>query len=278
MSTSAITAADLCQADLRCLADVRPVDASTLALGLRLLPIGVRNDVYRLYEALRLLDDAVDYEQHDADAQLSALEEWASGGEAKTPATLTLADLSDAYPLSPEPFIELCEAFRADLARKAIDTQEDLETYCSQVGGSVAVMVAELLGTAGAFAKAKIAILGHAMQLTNVLRDIDLDLTRGRVYIPRAAIERFGLPTPGARRELLREEIARADSLYRDGLPAIQLLARGRRGIAICAALYREILRQIERDGFGRREGIVRVPLWRQRVVASRHYLLPLTA
>lgn len=115
------------------------------------------------------------------------------------------------------------------------------------------------------------ATLGRAMQVTNILRDIDEDRAHGRVYIPRTLIERFGFPTPGAREPLLRELIARADALYEEGEGAIPLLRGGRAAMALSAALYREILRQIERDGFGRRPGRAVVPTWRRQQLIARH-------
>ena len=105
--------------------------------------------------------------------------------------------------------------------------------------------------------------LGSAMQRTNILRDIDEDLANGRVYIARAALQRCGLdsnasegPTSlrdGDRRALLREEIARAEAEYVEGISGIRYLQHGGRSIRAAALLYREILRQIERDGLGAR-------------------------
>jgi phytoene synthase len=101
------------------------------------------------------------------------------------------------------------------------------------------------------------------MQRTNILRDIDEDLANGRVYIARAALQRCGLdpaaeegPTSlhdGDRRALLREEIARAEAEYVEGISGIRYLQHGGRSIRAAALLYREILRQIERDGLGAR-------------------------
>jgi phytoene synthase len=91
------------------------------------------------------------------------------------------------------------------------------------------------------------------------------------VYIARSTIERFGPPTPGARAELLRDQIARADELYEQAAGATSLLLRGQQGMALCTALYREILRQIEREGYGRRPGRVIVPAWRRRLLTAKH-------
>jgi hypothetical protein len=41
--------------------------------------------------------------------------------------------------------------------------------------------------------------------------------------------------------------------------------------MALCTALYREILRQIEREGYGRRPGRVIVPAWRRRLLTAKH-------
>jgi phytoene synthase len=71
----------------------------------------------------------------------------------------------------------------------------------------------------------------------------------------------------------LRDQIATADALYEAGLSAIGQLVQGRQSMALSAALYREILRQIEREGFGRRAGCVAVPAWRRHLIIARQRL-----
>jgi phytoene synthase len=132
-------------------------------------------------------------------------------------------------------------------------------------------MLAGLLGTTDPDGEAKMAILGTAMQRTNILRDIDEDLERGRVYIAKSTIERFGFPHPGQREALVRDQIQRADTLFAEGLTAIPMLRHGRRAMGISGALYREILRQIEREGFGQERGRVSVPDWRKRLLVTRY-------
>jgi phytoene synthase len=108
------------------------------------------------------------------------------------------------------------------------------------------------------------------MQRTNVLRDIDEDLVAGRVYVPSATIERCGGSlAPGEREAILRDQIARADAQYEIGCAGITLLARGQRAICAAAAMYREILRQIERDGYGTEAGRAVVPRRRKLLVAA---------
>jgi phytoene synthase len=114
------------------------------------------------------------------------------------------------------------------------------------------------------------AALGKAMQRTNILRDIDEDLAAGRIYLARETVERFGSLRPGARAELIRDQIARADALYDEGIAGTALLLSGRRAIRAAAFMYREILRQIEREGYGARPGRVVVPRSRKLLIAAR--------
>jgi phytoene synthase len=245
---------------------------STFSAGVRLLPGDLRRDAARLYCLLREIDDLVDEEDPHASARVDALERWARGGESETLETKTLVELSQRYPLSRQALIDFCTGMRHDLSGATIATEEDLRRYCHQVAGTVGILLCGLFGTTDpAAAERGLEQIGAAMQLTNILRDIDEDLARGRIYIPRATIARFGFPAPGAREHLLRDQIARADALYEQGWAAISLLQNGRRAMALSTVLYREILRQIEREGYGRRPGRVAVPAWRRDQLIAKH-------
>jgi phytoene synthase len=253
-------------------------DESTFAPAMRLLPGQTRADVRTLYGVLRTIDDLVDDDDPAAPERVESLERWARGWAPDSPETHALSDLASRHPLPREQLGEFCRGMRHDIARAEIADEEDFDRYCQWAGGSVGIVLAVLLGAAGPQedrAKEGMAALGRAMQVTNILRDIDEDLAARRMYIAQSAIERFGFPAPGAREELLRDHIARADALYEQGLPAIGLLARGREAMALSAALYREILREIERAGFGREPGRVVVPLARREALAKSNRLEP---
>jgi phytoene synthase len=117
--------------------------------------------------------------------------------------------------------------------------------------------MAAILGGEGPAADAAARSLGIAMQRTNIVRDVDEDLANGRVYLPAETLARHGITADDLatadRRALLREEIARAEAAYASGMAGIPLLRHGRRSIRAAAVLYREILRQVERDGLGAR-------------------------
>ena len=249
--------------------------ARSFALAARFLPREVRDDINLLYLALRHLDDLVDLEapsgsvqRADAARRLAAIRTWLNSGAIEADGGEELAIFADLQRRTPALPIDAIGAFldgmESDLAGPVMESDADLDRYCYQVAGTVGRLMAALLSVrAGDDAQADYAAraLGAAMQRTNILRDIDEDLANGRVYLPASALRSAGLdpaaasgPTSlrdGDRRALYLAEIARADADYKVGVAGIRHLENGGRSIRVAAHLYREILRQIERDGFG---------------------------
>jgi 15-cis-phytoene synthase len=246
--------------------------ARTFALACRLLPRSVRDDVYRLYLVFRVLDDLVDFGDPAAEERVAAVEAWCAGGPANTQETEILASLDERHNLPCHALLAFCQGMRDDLAGTPVLTEEDLDTYCYRVAGTVGVVMTSILGTRPGVVDATpaAAALGKAMQRTNILRDIDEDMGNGRVYLAMETVERFGSLEPGRREALLRDQIARADALYDEGIAGVCMLASGRTAIRAAAGMYREILRQIEREGYGAHAGRVVVPRSRKLFVAAR--------
>ena len=249
--------------------------ARSFALAARFLPRDVRDDINLLYLALRRLDDLVDLEapsgsaqRADAQQRLAAIRTWLNTGtidQAGGDELAIFVDLQRRTPAMPTDAIgAFLDGMESDLAGPVMESDADLDLYCYQVAGTVGRLMAALLGVRGgddAQADHAARALGAAMQRTNILRDIDEDLANGRVYLPATALRRVGLdpaavsgPTSlrdGDRRALYMAEIARADAEYEIGVAGIRHLLNGGRSIRVAGHLYREILRQIERDGFG---------------------------
>ena len=239
---------------------------STFSAGIRLLPRDLQADARQLYHLLRTIDDLVDEEDTQAEQRVEAIEHWARRQDADTPETRILTDLSRRYPLPRRRCSNSAKGCATTSHTPRSKTKRTWNATASTSAARSAVVLAKMFGTSHPDGENKMATLGRAFQRTNILRDIDEDLAHGRLYIARTTIERFGPPSPGAREELLRDQIARADRLYDEGLDAIPLLTRGQRGMALAAALYREILRQIEQAGYGRTAGRVTVPAGRIRL------------
>ena len=249
--------------------------ARSFSLAARFLPRQVRDDINLLYLALRRLDDLVDIEapsgsaqRADAQRRIAAIRTWLSSSVIDAAGGDELAIFIDLQRRTPTLPIDAIGAFldgmEGDLSGPVMESDADLDLYCYQVAGTVGRLMAALLGVhTGEAVQADRAAraLGGAMQRTNILRDIDEDLANGRVYLPASALRRAGLdpaatsgPTSlrdGDRHALYGAEIARADADYETGMAGIRHLQNGGRSIRVAAHLYREILRQIERDGFG---------------------------
>ena len=249
--------------------------ARTFALACRLLPRDVRDDVYLLYLVFRTLDDLVDDGRPEASERVSAVERWAAGEPVDSPETSILADLATRHDLPRDALLDFCAGMRDDLEGTVYETEADVDRYCYRVAGTVGVVMTSILGAHDLErARPAAAALGMAMQRTNILRDIDEDVENGRVYFARETLDRFGSLEPGRRESLLRDQIRRADALYDQGIAGIGELRRGRRAIAAAADMYREILRQIEREGYGAAEGRVVVTRPRRLLIAARSGVL----
>lgn len=230
--------------------------ARTFSLAIRFLPAAVRDDVYLLYLVCRTLDDLVDTGQPEARRRIEQVRAWADeAGPAVGPEEAILEDLFARHADMPrDAVIDFCIGQLDELDAAAIDTEDDLDLHAYRVAGTVGRLMAGLLGVSDPAALKSATALGIAMQRTNILRDIDEDLARGRVYIPAQTMEAVGVRdlARNSRERLLTVEIAIADRWYEQGLAGTRYLLRGRRQVQAAGLMYREILRQLERDGLGR--------------------------
>lgn len=251
--------------------------ARTFSLAAKLLPAVVRDDVVLLYLVLRTLDDLVDEQSPEAADAVGAVETWLVTGETTTRETVILQDLADRHPLPRPALSAFLQGMRDDLAPPAIETEADLDVYCYRVAGAVGEMMAAILGVWNDEAWGAARALGNAMQRTNILRDVDEDLANGRVYLAAETLARFGITDLAVqdRTELYRDQIARADALYDQGLAGVPMLTHGGRSVAAAGAMYREILRQIERRGYGadRSRAVVSAP--RKAVIVAKAFTRP---
>jgi phytoene synthase len=247
--------------------------ARTFSLACKLLPRELRDDVYLLYLVFRTLDDLVDSGDPDASGRIAAVEAWCAGEAARSSEARVLADLARRHPLPRAVLADFCLGMRDDLRAAPIASESELDVYCHRVAGTVGVVMAAVLGATDPAAPRHASALGQAMQRTNILRDIDEDLDNGRVYLARETLDGLcggRLPPPARREALLRDQIARADALYDEGMAGICLLPCGRRAITAAGAMYREILRQIERDGYQATAARAIVSRKRKLLVAAR--------
>ena len=138
-------------------------------------------------------------------------------------------------------------------------TFDDLARYCYHAAGTVGLIAIEIFGYRDPRARDYALNLGTALQLVNILRDVESDARRGRVYIPREDLERFGVQPSDleAKRsgerfvKLMQFECVRARTYFEAARKNLALQDR-RSMIAaeIMAAIYWRILGRIVARGY----------------------------
>lgn len=248
-----------------------------------LLPRAQRDAIFAVYAFCRLVDDAVD-EGMDRVAQRQELARWRAeiarvyGEEPTThPAAERLREAVRRFPIPREALEEIIAGVEMDLDRGTYETFADLYPYCYRVASAVGLCSIAIFGYRDPRAQDYAINLGVALQLTNILRDVQTDARMGRVYLPQEDLRRFGVSGEDLREgrytpafvELMTFEAARARDYYARawrGLPATD--RRTLFAAEIMGHTYFALLRAIEArrfDVFGAR---VAVPTLRRVAIA----------
>jgi phytoene synthase len=239
----------------------------TFAFMTRFMTRPQADGVAAVYGFARTVDDAVDeadgltaFEvQASLDSLRNGLEDAVKGRFANE-RFAALADTIHRFRVPLQPFFDLVDGCAMDLTITRYPDWALLDRYCYGVAGTIGLILTPIVGYRGGSATLEYAkMLGTAMQLTNILRDVGEDLGRDRVYLPGEDLERFGVTedtlwqrevTPEFRR-MMRFQVERARTLYREGsrlLPRVESAA-GRLAFAVGIEGYGAILDKIEENG-----------------------------
>ena len=249
------------------------------------LPPRKRHAVVAVWDFCRAVDDAVDEEVQEERAA-AALVTWraelASCYNGTRPATTQARALQPyvrEFNLPRKQFEDLIDGVEMDLRHVRYPTFDALLEYCRRVASAVGLICVEIFGYRNPATREYAVNLGMALQLTNIIRDIAVDLARGRVYLPGEDLHRFGVDeaqlragvmTPAVR-ALLAHECARAHEYYRRAAASLPREdARSLVAAEIMGGIYFAILQRIERadyDVFSRR---IRVPRPQRALIAAR--------
>ncbi len=174
---------------------------TSFGAGMRILSRERREAMYAIYAFCREVDDIAD-EGGTRDEKMAALAEWRReiervyAGAPQTPTGHALKEVVRRFDLPRQEFILVIEGMEMDAAGPVIaPSLEDLYAYTRRAAGAVGMLSMPVFGaprnqTADDFALS----LGDALQLTNILRDIEQDAGEGRLYLPREILEKHGCP------------------------------------------------------------------------------------
>ena len=176
------------------------VAGSSFYAGMRVLPRAERNAMYAIYAFCRAVDDIADDGAGDRAARAVALEAWRTdidalyaGGDPGRAALV--ADAVARFGLRREDFHAVIDGMAMDVAGDIRwPPAALLDLYCDRVASAVGRLSVRVFGMEDAPGERLAHHLGRALQLTNILRDIDEDAAIGRVYLPLEPIIAAGIP------------------------------------------------------------------------------------
>jgi presqualene diphosphate synthase len=241
---------------------------------MRLLPQERRNGMYAVYAWCREVDDIADGDQPVAVKQ-AALDAWRDeiaalyAGHPHQLIARALQEPMRRYELRRQDFLAVIDGMEMD-ARANIRAPEaaTLDLYCARVASAVGHLSVHVFGDDGPAAHRVAESLGRALQLTNILRDLDEDAQRGRLYLPREILEHHGIGTTEPLQVLQHpalpavcREVAGIAEQHFDAadLAMAQCRRRAMRPAALMGAVYRATLRELSRRNW--RDPTARVTL-----------------
>ncbi len=245
--------------------------AKTFYFASHVLPAAKRRDAYAVYAFCRHVDDEIDLAIDEAArirafAQLNDLlavayapEDLAPGLAQEQPWLPAFRETARRRAIPRPYFADLLTGVEMDRGRVRIATWAELDKYCYHVASIVGLIMVHVLTEPSPELARPALDLGTAMQLTNILRDIDEDFKIDRIYLPATELAKFGVTESDIAnrrvnesfRALMRFQIERARAFYRAAERGIAALPNdgSRLTVRLMGTIYGAILGEIERAG-----------------------------
>ena len=242
---------------------------------MRLLPEARRDAMYAIYAFCREVDDIADNDASERDKHI-ALDEWRGeidaifAGTSQSTLGRVLAEDAARFHLRRDDFRALIDGMEMDAgAPIQAPSLAELDLYCDRVASAVGRLSVRAFGVASPDADEVAFHLGRALQLTNILRDLDEDETRDRLYLPREFLLAVGITATLPREVLRHPDLGRAcdalaDLAEQHFIDAHTAMARcprrPMRPARAMGAVYHAQLTRLRRRGWVERTEPVKVP------------------
>lgn len=177
------------------------ISGSSFYFAMLLLPKAERAAMFAIYTFCRLVDDIADDGTLPRAARAQELARWRAALDALyagVPAgrAAFLTEAVHRFDLRKSDFLAVIDGMDMDVAGdiRAPDSAT-LERYCDRVASAVGRLSTRIFGMEEERGRELAYCLGHALQLTNILRDLDEDAAIGRLYLPREFLAQAGIVT-----------------------------------------------------------------------------------
>ena len=262
---------------------------SSFYWAMRLMPARRRDAMYAVYAYCRELDDIADSDAPAAERR-AGLDGWRAEIAriwTDAPESLigcALNDVRHAYPIRREDLEAVIDGVATDANGPVVrPSMAELDLYCDRVASAVGRLSVAIFGAPGENGLALAHSLGRALQLTNILRDVDEDGGNGRLYLPDEALTRAGIapaePAAVLREPALAQACAIVAGMAREHFAAARAaLARcDRRAVRPAAVMlesYHRLLGRMERRGWQTRSPRMRLSRPEKLAIGIVHGLL----
>jgi phytoene synthase len=238
---------------------------SSFYLAMRLMPKRERDAMFAIYAFCRRVDDIADDGVGTRAERYERLEAWrrdldALYGGQKPQSVAFLAPVVAQFGLRKEDFFTILDGMEMDVAEDIVAPDlATLDLYCERVASAVGRLSIKVFGMDENPGFELAHHLGRALQLTNILRDIDEDAGIGRLYLPREYLFAAGFKSLDPRMVVSDPRVdgvcrAVAEKAHGHYEKAQAILAKKPKGrIAtprLMGAVYSEILKATEAQGF----------------------------
>lgn len=250
---------------------------SSFYAAMRILPPLQRAAMYEIYAFCRKVDDVADG-GGSREVRRMQLDEWRAAIDAcygpTPPAQLAcLATQIRAFGLLREDFMAVIDGMQMDVDSNVVAPNwATLDLYCDRVASAVGRLSVRVFGLAHESGVALAYHLGRALQLTNIVRDVDEDALIGRLYLPEEELAAAGVDVSDVGEAVANPALAIACAAVarRSGehfVEANRLMdASPRRAVRaprLMAAAYQDLLRRMLVKGFSPPRVRVRVSKFR---------------
>ena len=261
---------------------------SSFYMAMRLLPKAEREAMFALYAFSRAVDDIADEGSDSRASRHAALDDWRRDIDrlyagSPPPRAQFLAPVVQRCGVRQEDFLAVIDGMDMDVAEdiRAPDLAK-LDLYCDRVASAVGRLSTKVFGMDDGPGFKLAHSLGRALQLTNILRDLDEDAAMGRLYLPQEFLHDAGIrsfdPPAVISNPAVDQACRRVARLAHEHYAAAEAILYARpkgllRAPNLMRAVYSQILAKMEQAGWAPPRTRVRLGRGRLLLTVLRHGL-----
>ncbi len=218
----------------------------------------------KFYAFCRVIDDLADSHELTIEEKQTGFARWkdglANGFKQADAVEQAVIELQADYDIPTELFLEIIAGCESDLQPQRFETWDDLSQYTYKVACAVGLISIRIFGCVHEQSEKYAIALGHALQLTNILRDVGEDLeNEDRIYLPLAELEAFGYTEQDLRNRIYDHRFVaamdhlaeRAEGFYRESLDSMHPVDhKALKSAEAMSGIYHAILEKMRDDKF----------------------------